>query len=825
MRIFIYHWEIPTEGCSRFHIYGFGLGDSGEKITVDVTGFKPYCYIPSANSREIERLSKESGIEYMGVEYKHMASTSNISKKEHYARVEFLTIHEMKSFCYKTRNKCMDDVDPITSFLSYYQFPFVGWFEVGKFKEKDGYVKVSAKDLKVLKNEIKMTRPKIACIDIEVVSSDGIGMPKPYKRGDRIEMISVVCKEYLSKEFTKYLVYIGEGMKLDSVECVGCLDEIEVISQMVEILKREDPEIITGYNIFGFDMGYILARMKLRLCLLPDMSRGKYGRTTTRKVNWSSSAYGQNTYDRIEASGRVFIDLMLFFRRMKLDKYSLDFVSRKYLGDGKKDMSPNTMFRYFRNRDKDGLRLVGEYCIHDSVLTLLLFDKFFIWTDVCEMSRAMRCSIEDIYTRGEQLKVLNQIIFKCSERDIVLVRRKDGSSEFKYEGAFVLDPQKGIFEGCTVVDFQSLYPSVLISYNLCPSTYIPSNFLRKESINEIHVGENKVHFFRKEPIGLLPDLAQGLLAERFLVKADLKKVTDDLTKIVLDRRQNALKVCANSIYGITGFASNKYFGHVPTAESITSMGRQMLETTVGKIRENFNVSVVYGDTDSCMIYHNGEKDREKNIRMANEIVEYINKGLPKPLKLLVEKYYEKMAFLTKKRYLMYDGENITTKGVANSRRNYCTFTRNLYANTIKIMFENEDPNDVFGFVFDEVLRLVRGEVSNDELTMTKSIKPLESYKSVSVPHVVMYRRLIAEGNVFEIGNRLEFLFVDLGYKSKLQGNKMYTPKEVENESLTIDYLYYVEKQLLIAMDELLSLLKRENYIGDLYNMYKMNRGW
>src|SRR6202000_3558623 len=103
---------------------------------------------------------------------------------------------------------------------------------------------------------------------------------------------------------------------------------------------------------------------------------------TTYKVDWTSSAYGQNTYDRIEVSGRVFIDLILYFRRQKLDKYSLDFVSQKYLNDGKKDMDPKTMFKYFRNRDKDGLRLVGEYCVHDSVLTLLLFDKFFIWTEV-----------------------------------------------------------------------------------------------------------------------------------------------------------------------------------------------------------------------------------------------------------------------------------------------------------------------------------------------------------------------------------------------------------------------------------------------------------
>lgn len=824
MRIFVYEWEI-SDNSSRFSIHAHALNDKMENVILSITGYKPYCYLPSITTDNIQRIVETSGVYPLRADQQIMASTTNIATKTTYARVEFATTEDMQRFCSKTWDKCMDEVDPITAFLSYYQFPFVGWFKVDEWKEKNGYLHVHVKRLEALPKETVVTHPKIACIDIETVSNSGAGMPKPYKRCDRIEMISVVCKKYLDNTLTKYMVYIGEGIQLDNVKCIGCVNEVELIEEMANVIRKEDPNIITGYNIFGFDMGYILARMKLRLLPLPDMSRGKLGKTTTRKVNWSSSAYGQNVYDRIEVSGRVFIDLMLYFRRMKLDKYSLDFVSRKYLDDGKKDMSPETMFKYFRNRDLDGLHLVAEYCIHDSVLTLLLFDKFFMWTEVCEMARAMHCSIEDIYTRGEQLKVLNQVIFKCVERNIVLTKRKDKTiGEFKYEGAFVLKPTRGIFEGCTVVDFQSLYPSVLISYNFCPSTYIPSKYINKDAVNIVEVGENKTHYFRKHPIGLLPDLAQGLLNERFSVKSQLKDTSDDLTRMVLDRRQNALKICANSIYGITGFASNKYFGHVPTAESITCMGRRMLEGTVEKIRDNFNVSVVYGDTDSCMIWHNGEKDRTKNIAMANKIVEHINCELPKPLKLLVEKYYEKMAFLTKKRYLMYDGVEVKTKGVANSRRNYCLFTRNFYTNTIKIMFE-QDEDEVFAYVFEQIIRLMTGKVPYDELVMTKSIKPLESYKGKSIPHVMMYRRLIADGNVVELGNRLEYLFVDLGYKSKLQGQKMFTPQEVLSRSLEIDYLYYIEKQLITAMDDLLSLLGRGKYISNLYAQYKHNRGW
>lgn len=825
MRIFIYEWEIPDKS-SRFTIHAFGLNNKMEKVILNVFGYNPYCYLTRVSEDDIERIVVASGIRPLRIERKTMASTTNIVKRVLYARVEFATTEDMRQFCSKTWDKRMDEVDPITAFLSHHQFPFVGWFDAQGGKDREGYLDVSVKKLQVLHEDTTITHPKVACIDIETFSSDGIGMPKPYKRGDRVEMVSVVCKKYLDDTFQKYLIYVGSDIELDGVKCIGCADEVALIEEMAAVIRREDPDVITGYNIFGFDMGYLLARMKLRLLPLPNMSRGKYGKTTTRKVNWSSSAYGQNVYDRIEVSGRVFIDLMLFFRRMKLDSYSLDAVSRKFLGDGKKDMAPKTMFEYFRNRDPEGLRLVGEYCMHDSMLTLQLFDKFFLWTEVCEMARAMRCSIEDIYTRGEQVKVLNQLVFKCVERGIVLEQRRTPNETFHYEGAFVLEPTKGIFEGCTVVDFQSLYPSVLIAYNFCPSTYLPpSKYVNRGTTNVVKVDEKRTHLFRKSPIGLLPDLAQELLTERFSVKATLKTTTNELTRMVLDRRQNALKICANSIYGITGFAGNRYFGHMPTAESITCMGRKMLEGTVEKIRTNFPVSVVYGDTDSCMIYHNGVTSRRKNVAMANDIVAHINLTLPKPLKLLVEKYYTKMAFLTKKRYLMYDGIEIAAKGVANSKRNYCTFARTLYANTIKLMMENDSEEEVFAFVLHQVLRLIDGKIPNGELVMTKSIKPLESYKSASVPHVVMYRRLIAEGNVVELGNRLEFLFVDMGYKCRLQGEKMATPREVVDKSLTVDYLYYVEKQIVVAIDELLSLLGKGNYIGNLYAKYKRNRGW
>ncbi|OZJ01442.1 hypothetical protein BZG36_05712, partial [Bifiguratus adelaidae] len=686
------------------------------------------------------------------------------------------------------------------------------------------------------------------------------GMPQPWRRSDTVEMISLVVKTYLDDFSTakSYLLYIGnnsnptlsgfpsnpqikferfpepskQGLGLEGSTFISVSSETDLFEKFAEVLISEDPDVITGYNIFGFDLSYILNRLKLQLKHFPNLGRGKDGKTFSYKVEWSSSAYGENVYDRVEATGRVFVDMILFFRRMKLESYSLNFVSKLYLGEGKSDVTPNEMWQAFETRDPESLLRVAKYCVRDSMLTLRLFDKFFVWNEVCEMSRAMHCSIEDIYTRGEQLKVFNQIVHECMQRDIVLVPRKIDTWK-EYKGAEVIQPERGIYNGCSVLDFQSLYPSILIAYNICPSTYTG---VKPTPDPASPSGVTNRHTFREEPVGILPHLVKRLLDERKAVKATIKETSDPHIQKILDRRQNALKVCANSVYGITGFKSNKYFGHVASAESITGLGRQLLLKVVETIEEHYSDKklVLYGDTDSVML--NCEED------LAKQIAKDITAELPPPMALNCEAYYEKMLFMSKKRYIMREkGGKIKYKGVVNARRNYCVFVRNLYSEIVTMMLDDaSSPEDVLKYADEQVLDLVNGKVKNEDLLMTKSVKALDSYHgehSESLPQVLMAKRLLSEGNVLGSGERLEYLFVEteepqrnlstlhdsLGLRVKvLQGNKMYTPDEIEEKQLKIDYLYYLEKQIVPALDDLLEILGPENYLKRFHKLLARN---
>ena len=386
------------------------------------------------------------------------------------------------------------------------------------------------------------------------------------------------------------------------------------------------------------------------------------------KVNWASNAYGANNYNRLTINGRIILDMFLYFKRLKLDKYSLEYVSNMYLGEGKQtNIDYITMNDAFRSQDRAELRKVATYCIKDSQLVHKLFDKVGMWIDVCEVAKITRCGIEEIYTRGEQMKVISQCVKECMDQRIVLQPQPTPTVWRAYEGAYVIEPIKGVYKHCALLDFQSLYPSIIIAHNICPSTYT----------TDPNVPSTGVHRFRTDKVGIFPSMIKRLLLERQKVKKQMRDFDSTSMKyIVLHRRQNALKVCANSVYGMMGFQYSKYFGHVACAESVTALGRTYLCQVINYIEKDPALKVIYGDTDSCMVHNPNAMNEQDMIDTAKKICDDITAHrLPKPMALLFESYYDSVVLLSKKRYIMLHGDNICYKGVISARRDYCQFAQ------------------------------------------------------------------------------------------------------------------------------------------------------
>ena len=574
MELFVYTWVY-----NGYTIYGHCLDPNGSHVCIKVQDFFPSCYIEGdtvPRSTVIPRAAK----------FQRMLSSKDISRLQPFYRLYFDNASDLTSFSKEHSYKCyMADIPQVATFLSQINADHVGWVKVTSTSaDSTLQTTVRMKNIQSIPNKIPPCTPRVMAFDIEVKSIDS-GMPQPHRIKDTVEMISVVIFG-AEKPTEKFIMHMFKPFCIDGVQDITFITEIELIVGFFNLMKDKDPTIVTGFNIYGFDMHYLVSRLKLRLVEIPPAHRGTSGTVDVIKVDWSSEAYGHNSYDRLVIGGRVIVDMYLYFKRMKLDKYSLDFVSAKFIGEGKNDMPYKDMAGAFLSGDHAALCKVAQYCVQDSVLVMKLFDKVQMWIDMCEISKITRCGIEDIYTRGEQMKMVSQCVAECERRNIVLQPQKPSNWK-QYEGAYVLEPTKGVYDGCSIVDFQSLYPSIIIAYNICPSTYAAHG--------DIRIGD---HGFRSTPIGLLPGMIKRILEERKQVKAQMKVISNarSVEYIVLDRRQNALKICANSVYGMMGFQSSRYFGHLGCAESVTTAGRLLLSETVHTINNNYPVEVLYGDS-------------------------------------------------------------------------------------------------------------------------------------------------------------------------------------------------------------------------------------
>ena len=856
---FVYNWFY-----TGYTVYGHCLDADGHYHLITVHGFYPSCYVESTDGD-----TSFSTVNPVNVEYKEMRSSRDIAAVLPYYKLYFENTKKMEMFVSEARKNYMkvhmaeDSIPQIAVFLSQRNLSYVGWITLGKahILQKGNYSdtsgeytpelskcvrmseRVNSEDIFPSDNIVPYNYPTVMAFDIEVKCSAS-GMPQPHKIEDTVEMISVVLFENdVDSSSRSFMMHAyDQNMNIDGVADIMCNDEADLIIKFFELIKQEDPTIITGFNIYGFDLHYLVSRLQLRLTEIPDVSRGIPGNINLIKVDWTSDAYGHNNFNRLVIGGRLIVDMYLYFKRMKLDKYSLNYISNKFLGEGKNDMPHGQMTEAFFSRDIDALRTVAEYCVQDSVLVMKLFQKVHMWIDSCEIAKITMCGIEDIYTRGEQMKLVAQCVKECMTREIILQSYYTKSDEWKqYEGAYVLDPERGVYEGCSIVDFQSLYPSIIIAYNICPSTcwsakvhsWSTRRHAARPSIpglfHEIFVNDNTLghgvsesHYFRKEPVGLLPGMIKQILDERKAVKTkmmQLEKTYSDtgcpnVDYIVFDRRQNALKICANSVYGMMGFKNSKYFGNVACAESVTTVGRLLLTDIVKKIEQIYPVRVIYGDTDSCMLCHN-DKSKDEVVKLAVQICNDVTSLLPEPMALKFECYCEKIMLLTKKRYVLVSDGKISYKGVMNARRDYCKYAKDTYSGVIALVAEGKT-EDVTDYIDGKIIKLLQINKDSDtkslsenipvsDLVVTKSIgRKLSTYK-VNQPHIVLARRL-SEKTGIEVpaGTRLEYVFT--------KENGMSTLSELEEEGLKIDSMFYVRKQLATQIDDVLATIGVGYYI-------------
>jgi DNA polymerase I len=363
-----------------------------------------------------------------------------------------------------------------------------------------------------------------------------------------------------------------------------------------------------------------------------------------------------------------------------------------------------------------------------------------------------------------------------------LIPNREERGEESYEGAIVLEPRPGIHENIAVLDFASMYPNIMVKYNVGPDTLVrPGEHYGED---EVYVAPEVGHRFRREPPGFFKRTLERFLRWR----REIKKVMESLDRNspeyrLLDERQKAIKVLANASYGYMGWLSARWYCR-GCAEAVTAWGRSLIRSAIAKARE-LGLEVVYGDTDSLFVkYDPGKLER---------LTEYVEGELGFDIKL--EKVYSKVFFTeAKKRYvgLTVDGK-IDVVGFEAVRGDWSDLAKETQATVAEIVLKTGSTSKAVEYVRDVIRRLREGRIDMDKLIIWKTItRRLEEYKAEQ-PHVTAARMMVKAGIRVEPGTKIGYVIVK-GTGPLSAKAKPYFMASVDE----VDVEYYVDKQVIPA---------------------------
>ncbi|UPQ97335.1 catalytic subunit of DNA polymerase delta [Chloropicon primus] len=404
------------------------------------------------------------------------------------------------------------------------------------------------------------------------------------------------------------ILTLGSCAPIVGSEVMSFDKEAELLKKWADLVRKTDPDIIIGYNILKFDLPYLIDRAnKLGVKEFSYLGRVKNSVVRMRDTVFSSKAYGTRESKEITIEGRVQFDLFTVIQRdHKLSSYSLNNVSATFLGEQKEDVH-HSCITDLQNGNEETRRRLAVYCLKDAYLPQRLLDKLMYMYNYIEMARVTGVPLNFLLTRGQSIKVFSQILRKAQERGLLVPALKGGGQQdgVAFEGATVLEANAGYYtKPVATLDFASLYPSIMMAHNLCYCTLLPQSMVR--TLNpEDYTKTPSGQYFVKSSLskGILPEILEELLGARKRAKAELKKAKDEFLKGVLNGRQLALKVSANSVYGFTGAT----VGKMPCLEisaSVTAFGREMIMHTKSLVTQKyckangyeFDSEVVYGDS-------------------------------------------------------------------------------------------------------------------------------------------------------------------------------------------------------------------------------------
>ncbi|GAQ94869.1 DNA polymerase-2 [Thermodesulfovibrio aggregans] len=662
-------------------------------------------------------------------------------------------------------------ISPYRMYLAEKQLSCLQWLEIETHRNQIKSIK------KATANPPKL---KILAFDMEVIEVQR-GTPS-------IVMISI-----FGEGLSRVITYQEAKYTIDATVVKN---EKELIKNFIENVRDYDPDIIVGYNTDLYDMPILRERAKQLKVDIGILSRDNSGITLSKRARFTTA----------RLIGRVHIDIFNFVFNilspiLQSEQLTLKNVSQELLGDTKLEMEYEEILQAWdKGHELDKL---ARYCLKDSELVYEL--SKMLLPDIMELTKITGQSLFDT-SRMPYSQLVEWYYIKKAKQQNRVIPNQPKFDEIKerqkitYEGGFVKEPEVGLHKGIAVVDFASLYPSIIATYNISIDT-LNCNCC-KESGYKV---PDFPYWFCKNIRGFESQAIEELLMERLELKKQLKTLNPESHEYLeLDTKQKALKTIINASYGYYAYPASRWYSK-ECAEAITALGRYWIKEVLTKAEQK-GFHPIYADTDSAFLKIDSKEE-------VLQFIKEINQSLPGVMRLDFEDFYVKGLFVprqiggvAKKRYALVDEKGrLKIRGLEVVRRDLCRYARATQQEILRICLIEEDIPKAFKYLDERIKALREGKYDLKDLVVYEQLsKPVSEYKLIS-PHVAAAKRLLEKEIPVGEGSVIGYI-IQKGSGSISE--RAYPIELAEPSKIDIDY--YIENQILPTAMRILKVFKKEN---------------
>jgi DNA polymerase elongation subunit (family B) len=928
----------------KYVIDAFGRLESGKVACIRINGFKPFFYVKS------DKKPDTAGCTITKVQkYDILAGFTDLQMTEVW-RVECTTkaifmnaVKAVKGVLYESN---------LPPFLRMFHQRHLGPASPFKFTGVQYSIPIDPETEDPLYNidqfyqcDVSTLEPaevsiplKVACYDLEMYSESGL-FPRA-AAGDPIVQIGISYRwsDAMLDPIRRVVFVVGtvDPSDEDTTDFISCEDETDMLFRFAAEVRIQNPDVMCGYNTFGFDDAYIEDRCR-ELGILDEIDLSRYqSKTKDHHGNWKTKfsetkkfelASGKYDLRYLMLRGRLGLDLLLNMRREhNLDSFKLDSVAGVFLKDkvveyadgrirtkstrglragnyvcfhvvgntsdpyrdgekyrvtavdptgftlhspgdlfadlspadrklvewtfAKDDVEPHELFHLHAHGGASGRARIAKYCIQDCDLVLTLMAKLDTLVNARGMADVCKVPMEFVLRRGQGVKIFSAVTYYASQRDQIMQVQTAADFDTGYEGAIVLPPKIGMYleQPISVLDFNSLYPTNMISYNLSPDTLVcerefdaDGSKIRHEGLTiaqskaleekgyvleeveydtkdekDTVVGKTVCTFVQPtddpRTVGVLPKTLDILLKKRKEFKEKMDDLQyDEAQRSVFNGLQLAYKVVANSVYGQTGSRTSP-IRKLCVAACTTAAGRKALGLAKRIVETEFDAQVIYGDTDSIFIQF-PTQDLAKSIELGIAAGKRITSQCRKPYKIAYEKTFYPFILFCRKRYvgMMYE-EDATAKpkrksmGIVLKRRDNAPIVKDVFGGALDILMQDRDVKAAQKFVDGKLLDVLENKIPLEKFIVSKSLR--DDYKNPGqIAHRVLADRMAERdpGTAPKVGDRLQFVFVAENKNAGKQGDRIEEVGFVRRNSLTPDAQFYITNQIQNPVAQLFAL--------------------